>query len=127
MTLNVKDLNKIRDKFDFIFEWAILHHIMPENRESYLRDIKNLLNNSGKYLSICFNNQNPDFGMKGVKLRILPEGVKMPSGTKLYYSSFEEMENLFKNNFKILDSKLIKMTAGGKDHIGNYFLLEKKE
>jgi len=83
------------------------------------------LNKKGKYLSICFNNQNPDFGAKGKNLRIIPEGSKMPAGTKMYYSSFEEMKQLFEQHFFIVESKLIKMTAGGKEHIGNYFFMEK--
>jgi len=124
ISMDVADLDKIEDKFDFVFEWAILHHIMPEQREKYVEDIKHVLNKGGKYLSVCFNNQNPDFGAKGKNLRVIPEGAKMPAGTKLYYSSLEEVEQLFKEHFHIIEAKLIKMTAGGKDHIGNYLFME---
>jgi len=124
IAMDVADLDKINDKFDFVFEWAILHHIMPEQRQKYIENIKKILNKGGKYLSICFNNQNPDFGAKGKQLRIIPEGAKMPAGTRLYYSSFEEMKQLFKPHFRIIESKLIKMTAGKKEHIGNYFFIE---
>jgi len=125
MQMDITNLNKINDKFDFILEWAILHHIIPEQRQKYIEDIKEVLNKGGKYLSICFNNQNPDFGTKGKNLRIVPEGAKMPAGTKLYYSSFEEMEQLFEPHFRIIEAKLIQMTAGKKKHIGNYFFMEK--
>ena len=125
MPLDINDLDKINDKFDFIFEWAILHHIIPKQRQKYVKNIKRILSKRGKYLSICFNNQNPDFGAKGKNLRIIPEGAKMPAGTKLYYSSFEEMKQLFELHFCIIESKLIKMTAGKKEHIGNYFFMEK--
>ena len=124
--LDVIDLEKINDKFDFIFEWAILHHILPEKRQKYVENIKVLLNNGGKYLSVCFNIQNSDFGAKNKEVRIIPEGAKMPAGTKLYYSSFEKMKQLFEQNFHIIESKLIKMTVG-KEHIGNYFFVEKLE
>jgi len=123
--LDVANLDKIKDKFDFILEWAILHHITPEQRHIYLNKIKKILNKEGKYLSICFNNQNPDFGSKGNNLRVVPEGAKMPAGTKLYYSSFEDMKQLFEQHFHIIESKLITMTAGKKEHIGNYFFMEK--
>jgi len=123
--LDVDDLDKIKDNFDFIFEWAILHHIMPEQRKKYVENIKRILNKDGKYLSICFNNQNPDFGAKGKCLRMIPEGAKMPAGTKLYYSSFEEMRRLFESHFHIIEAKLITMTAGKKEHIGNYFFMER--
>ncbi len=125
MPLDVANLDKINDKFDFVFEWAILHHIIPEQRQKYVENIKGILNKDGKYLSVCFNDQNPDFGQKGKKLRIIPEGAKMPAGTRLYYSSLEEMKILFETHFRTIDSKLIKMTAGGKEHIGNYFFIEK--
>jgi len=125
MPLDVADLDEINNKFDFILEWAILHHIMPEQRQKHVKNIKRILNEKGKYLSVCFNNQNPDFGAKGENLRIIPEGAKMPAGTKLYYSSFEEMKQLFEPYFNIIESKLITMTAGKKEHIGNYFLMEK--
>ncbi len=125
IAMNIIDLNKINDKFDFILEWALLHHIIPKQRQEYIEDIKGVLNKGGEYLSICFNNQNPDFGAKGKNLRIVPESAKMPAGTKLYYSSFEEMEQLFEPRFRIIETRLIKMTSGKKKHIGNYFFMEK--
>jgi len=125
LSMDVADLGKLDDKFDFVFEWAILHHISPELRQKYLESVSGVLNKGGKYLSVCFNNQNPDFGMKGENLRIIPEGMKMPVGTRLYYSSFDEMKKLFESYFRVIDGKLIAMTAGGKEHIGNYFFMEK--
>ena len=106
IAMDIADLDKINDKFDFIFEWALLHHIMPKQRQKYIKDIKGILNKGGKYLSICFNNQNPDFGAKGKNLRIVPAGAKMPVGTKLYYSSFEEMKQLFEPHFHIIEAEL---------------------
>lgn len=125
MPLDVDNLEEIKDKFDFVFEWAVLHHIFPERRQKYIEHIKKILNENGKYLSVCFNNQNPDFGAKGKNLRTIPEGAKMPAGTKLYYSSFEEMKQLFESHFCIIETKLVTMTAGKKEHIGNYFFMRK--
>lgn len=125
IAMDITDLDKLDEKFDFIFEWALLHHIMPPQRQKHVESIKRILNKGGKYLSICFNNQNPDFGVKGKNLRIVPEGAKMPAGTKLYYSSMDELKKLFEPHFHIIEAKLIKMTAGKKEHIGNYFFMEK--
>jgi cyclopropane fatty-acyl-phospholipid synthase-like methyltransferase len=125
MPMDVADLDKINNKFDFIFEWAILHHIMPEQRQKYVENIKMVLNKEVKYLSTCFNDQNPDFGAKGKKLRIIPEGAKMPAGSRLYFSSFEEIKELFEPHFSIIEAKMIKMTAGGKERIGNYFFMQR--
>jgi hypothetical protein len=41
----------------------------------------------------------PYFGAKDKKLRIVPEGSKMPVGTRMYDSPFEEMKQLFKPHF----------------------------
>jgi len=125
MQTDVADLEKISEKFDFVFEWALLHHIMPEQRQKYVENVKGILNKGGKYLSVCFNNQNPDSGAKGEKLRTVPEGSKMPAGTILYYSTPEEMRQLFKPCFRIIESKLITMTTDEKEHTGNYFFMEK--
>ncbi|MFH1918158.1 MAG: class I SAM-dependent methyltransferase [Nanoarchaeota archaeon] len=125
MQMDVVDLGMVNDEFDFVFEWAVLHHIIPKQRQKYVNNIKSILNKRGKYLSVCFNNQNPDFGAKGKNLRIVSEGSAMPAGTKLYYSSFEEMKQLFGQHFNIIDAKLIQMTTGSKHHIGNYFFMEK--
>lgn len=125
MQMDVADLDKMNDKFDFVFEWAILHHIMPGQRKKYAENIKRILCEGGKYLSICFNDQDPNFGARGKKLRIIPEGAKIPAGTKLYYSSIEDMKELFEPHFHIIEARLVKMTAGKKEHIGNYFFMEK--
>ncbi len=125
LQMDALDLDKLDEKFDFVLEWAVLHHIMPEDRKKYVENIKKILNKGGKYFSICFNLENPDFGMKGKKLRILPEGTAMPAGTKLYYSSLEEVKKLFEPHFKIIEEKLTKIATGSKTHIVNYFFMEK--
>lgn len=125
IVMNVLNLDRLNDKFDFIFEWALLHHIIPAQREKYIENVSKILKENGKYLSICFNNKNPDFGAKGKNLRIVPEGAKMPAGTRLYYSSFEEIEQLFEPHFHIIEAKLIQMTTGSKPHIGNYLFMKK--
>jgi len=125
IVMDISDLSKINGKFDFIFEWALLHHLMPEKRKKYVKDISNLLNKNGKYLSVCFNEQDPKFG-KGKKLRIIPEKSRAIIGGKLYFSSLEELKDLFEPYFKIIESKVFEKQGVGGINIWNYFFMEKK-
>ena len=59
LVMDVVDLRKLDEKFDFILEWALLHSIMTEKRKEYLQNIKDILNPEGKYLSVCFNEKDP--------------------------------------------------------------------
>lgn len=126
IAMDILDLSKINEKFDFIFEWALLHHIMPEKRKKYVKDVSDLLNKNGKYLSVCFNEKSDHFAQPGEKERIVPQDAKVLQGQRLHFSSLEELKELFKYNFKIIKSKLIKMKAGKRGHIANYFFMEKK-
>lgn len=125
IAMDISDLDKLNKKFDFIFEWALLHHIMPEKREKYVENISKLLNKDGKYLSVCFNEQDPKFG-KGKKLRIIPKGARAAMGTKLYFSSLQELKELFKPHFKIIESKVYEKPGVGGNNVWNYFLMERK-
>lgn len=81
MQMEIASLEKLKEKFDFILEWGVLHHIMPLQRQKYVKDVSRILNKGGKYLSVCFNEQSLEFGGVG-------KGHRMsPLGTKLYYSS----------------------------------------
>ncbi len=122
IVMDIADLEKLPEKFNFVLEWGIMHHIMPPQRQKYVKDIARLLNKSGKYLSVCFNEQSPEFGSAGEKYRM------SPVDTQLYYSSQNELKELFEPHFQIIEGKIIKMIGGGKksrEHIGNYFFLER--
>ncbi|MFH1751667.1 MAG: class I SAM-dependent methyltransferase [archaeon] len=119
--IDVKELEKLNEKFDFVLEWALLHCLMPEEREKYVKDIASLLNSKGKYLSVSFNidSEGPGIGGKGVRFR---EGHNA-LGVKICFSSLEELQELFEKHFKLIESKLI--TVGKAKHLENYFLMEK--
>ncbi len=125
MRMDVSDLDKLNEKFDFVFEWTIMHHIMPSKRKKYVEDVRRILNRGGKYLSVCFNEQSHHFGEPGKKVRTVPDGARMPSGTKLYFSSMDEIRELFRPYFRIMESRLIEWSITRK-HIGNYFLMERE-
>ncbi|KYK25938.1 hypothetical protein AYK26_01520 [Euryarchaeota archaeon SM23-78] len=122
IVLDIDKLSQIKEKFDFVLEFGFLHHVAFEKRKKYVQDVANLLKPGGKYLSACFNEQSPDFDEKGKKIR------KSPVGTTIYYSSIDELKQLFEPYFNIIEAKIIEMKGGGKGgfpHIGNYFFMEK--
>jgi SAM-dependent methyltransferase len=96
---------ELAGSFDFVYEWEVLHHIFPEDREKYVANIYNLLKPGGKYLSVCFSEEDTDFG-GGDKYR------KTPIGTTLYFSSEEELKELFEKKFTI--HKLVTSKVAGK-------------
>ena len=59
------DLREIPDTFDFAYDWELLHHIYPEQRETYIANVHRLLNQGGKYLSVCFSEHDTQFGSVG--------------------------------------------------------------
>ncbi len=120
LAMGILDLKE--EKFDFVFEWSIMHHMEPSRRSKYVENIARVLNKGGKYLSVSFNVKSPEFGKPGAGVREVPPGSRALVGAKLYFSSLEELRELFKS-FRILESKIIHFNVK-KPHIGNYFLLE---
>jgi len=88
------DLHEIRDPYEFAYDGEVLHHIFPEDRERYVRNVHRILRPGGKYLSVCFSDEDPQFGGSG-KYR------KTPLGTTLYFSSEDELRDLFRPFFTI--------------------------
>jgi len=122
IAMDVNDLGKLKEKFDFVLEWALMHHIAPQIRQRYVKDLSRLLNNGGKYLSFCFNEQSYRFGRPGERER--KSGENAP-GLNLYFSSDNELKELFEQYFKIIEAKLITtIDKLGRKHIGNYFFME---
>lgn len=125
IAMDILDLDKLNEKFDFIFEWALLHHVMPEKRKKYVENISKLLNKGGKYLSVCFNIKDRKFGADK-ELRIVPKGSRAIIGGKLYFSSLQELKELFNLHFKIIESKVYEKPSVGGNNTWNYFFMEKK-
>lgn len=113
VVMDIADLEQLNEKFDFVLEWALIHQIMPSQRLKYVEDVAELLDKGGKYLSVCFNEQSHEFGGSG-------NYRKSPGGTELYFSSQNELRELFKPHFHIIETKIIQAP-----HIENYFLMEK--
>lgn len=116
----LSDLKEFDQTFDFIFDWSVLHHIFPENRKAYVENINRLLNPGGKYLSVCFSEEDGAFSGSGKYRETL-------IGTTLYFSSEDEIRDLFTAYFNILDLGTIEIEGKPKAHRAIYAFMEKKE
>ena len=103
------DPGEIGGTFDFGFDWELLHHIMPEDRKTYARNVASLLNPGAVYFSVCFSEEDPQFGGTG-KIRMTP------IGTVLYFSSESEIRELFSPHFAIQDLTTIEVEGKPGPH-----------
>ncbi len=106
-------------EFDFAFDYGLLHHIYPKDREMYVNNVTNLLNKSAYYLSIAFNEEDNYFEGKG-KYR------QTPTGSVLYFSNTDEIQELFSPLFHIIDLKNITIPGKNGNHRAYYALMQKK-
>ncbi|HUL61758.1 MAG TPA: class I SAM-dependent methyltransferase [Methanocella sp.] len=113
------DLREVPGTFDFAYDYELLHHIFPEDREKYVENVDRLLNPGGKYLSVCFNERDPQFGGRG-KYR------KTRLGTELHFSSLDELRELFSPRFKILELKVVDIVSKFGPHVVNFAFMESK-
>jgi 2-polyprenyl-3-methyl-5-hydroxy-6-metoxy-1,4-benzoquinol methylase len=112
------EMKEVQSTFDFAYDWEVLHHIFPSDREKYIRNVHKLLNPGGQYLSVCFSEENPQFGGVG-KYR------KTPLGTVLYFSSEEELRALYESFFKIEELRTIDIEGKYSPHKAIYALMIK--
>jgi 2-polyprenyl-3-methyl-5-hydroxy-6-metoxy-1,4-benzoquinol methylase len=113
------DFDEVKETFDFAYDWELLHHIFPEDRKKYVKNVYKILNPRGKYFSVCLNEKDPQFGGSG-------KYVKTRIGTVLYLSSEEELRDLFDPWFNIIELKTIEISGKSVLHLANYALMEKK-
>jgi len=50
IVMDIADLERLNEKFDFVLEWALIHQIMPSQRRKYVEDVAELLDKGG---NIC--------------------------------------------------------------------------
>ncbi|MDP8206420.1 MAG: class I SAM-dependent methyltransferase [Candidatus Electryonea clarkiae] len=115
----LRDMKKFHEHFDFAYDWEVLHHIFPEDRESYLSNVHNLLRQDGMYFSICFSEKNSDFGGEG-KYR------KTPIDTTLYFSSKDELRDLFDPLFHICELNTVEIKGKYNPHLVNVAWLKRR-
>ena len=107
------------NSFDFAYDWELLHHISPEDRPSYIKNVHYILKPGGTYFSVCFSEKDADFGGEG-RFR------KTPLGTILYFSSEEELRKLFKPLFNIIELDTLEIPGKYGPHMVNAAWLERK-
>lgn len=119
MVLDVMASEKLTDAFNFVFEWGLIHHLPPEQVESYIQKIVKVLVQDGLYMTNSFNIESEAYGQKGQRVR------KTPIGTELYYYSQQEMHDLFAKYFSIIEEEIVPLEGKGISQPGNFFLLKK--
>ncbi len=90
------DPGHLEQSFDFAYDWEVLHHVFPQDRQKYVRNVHRLLRPRGTYFSVCFSENDCAFGGEG-KYR------RTSLGTTLYFSSEKELRELFEPLFRILE------------------------
>lgn len=104
--------------YDLAYDFEVLHHIFPSNRDTYIRNVSDLLKSQAYYLSICFSEKDENFGGKG-KFR------DATIGTKLYFSSKKEIHELMSDSFNIIELKEIELEGNPIPHQAIYCLMQK--
>ncbi len=87
-------------QFAFAYDWEVLHHVAPGQRSAYLRNVHRILLPGARYFSAAFSEADASFGGRG-KVRVTP------IGTRLYFSSLEEIRALYEPHFLIEDLRII--------------------
>lgn len=109
------DLHELWGKFVFGYDYELLHHFIPEDRETYVKNVASLLSPGATYLSVCFSEEDPQFGGSG-KVR------ETPIGTVLYFSSEQEIRELFSPYFAIQELRTIEVAGKYGPHRAIYAL-----
>jgi SAM-dependent methyltransferase len=115
----IGDLHELQERFDFAFDWEFLHHIFPDDRQTYVRNVARVMNRGAPYLSVSFSETDPQFGGTG-KFRTTP------IGTTLYFSSESELRDLFSPLFLIHELKTIEVSGRFGPHRAVYVLSERR-
>ena len=113
------DLYEVTDTFDFAYDWEFLHHIFPEDRDVYIRNVHKITRPGAMYFSVCFAESDPQFGGTG-KYR------STRIGTTLYFSSESEIRDLVSPYFTIRELKTVDITSKFGPHRAVYLLASRR-
>jgi SAM-dependent methyltransferase len=117
LTAEVEGLD---DCFDFALGWEVLHHVFPEDRERYVSNVHRILRPGGRYLSVCFSEDDvAEFGGDG-------KYCETPLGTTLYFSSEDELRDLFEPLFQVQELRTVEVEGKFRPHKAVKALMTKK-
>jgi SAM-dependent methyltransferase len=117
----VAGLEGLENAFDFAYDWEVLHHVFPEDRERYVAGVHRTLRPRGRYVSVCFSETDASgFGGKG-------KYFQTRIGTTIYFSSEQELRRLFEPLFLIDDLREIEIPAKERPHAAILARLIKKD
>lgn len=105
------DVTAHENGFDFAFEWEVLHHVFPEDRRKYVANVRRMLRPGGRYLSVCFSEDEPESFAGVGKFRTTR------IGTTLYFSSEEEIRELFEPGFLLEDLRTVEVPGKLHPHV----------
>ncbi len=91
----------------------------PRQLPAYAGNVAQLLAPGARYLSVCSSEHDPQFGGRG-KYRLTRVG------TCLYFSSEQEIADLFSPYFTLLDLKTIKIGGEPGAHLAVYAFMERR-
>lgn len=114
------DLGEVGYDYEFAYDWELLHHISPEKRLKYIKNVFNLLKPNGTYISVSFSEKDTYFGGQG-KIR------KTRIGTTLFFSSEMELKTLYEPLFNIDEIKTIEIRGKPKPHLAIYVFMKSKK
>ncbi len=116
-----EEIGPLGPPFDFAYDWEVLHHVFPDKRHRYVANVHRLLRPGGRYLSVCFSEEDlPSFGGTG-KYRTTP------LGTTLYFSSALELRELFEPLFDIEELTTVEVPGRQNPHVALKAILKKTE
>jgi cyclopropane fatty-acyl-phospholipid synthase-like methyltransferase len=111
-------LSEFNETFEFAYDWSLLHHVFPEDRRQYVETVHDLLVPGGKYLSVCFSDQDAGFGGTG-------PFRKTPLDTVLYFSSEDELRELFGSCFEVTTLETVQVEGKQEPHLMNWVFMKK--
>jgi SAM-dependent methyltransferase len=114
----LSEMPKVQYTFDFAYDWELLHHVFPPDRQKYVENVYRCLNPGGKYLSVCFSEEDLAFGGAG-------QYRKTPLGTVLYFSSEKELQFLFEPFFFVEELRTIEIKGKTEPHKAIYAFMKK--
>jgi SAM-dependent methyltransferase len=115
------NVEQLAQSFDLAYDWEVLHHVFPEDRERYAANVSQMLRPGGTYLSVCFSEDDVGaFGGEG-KYR------RTRLGTTLYFSSEKELRDLFAPQFHIQELSTVQIAGKYGPHMAVKVLMTKRD